>query len=91
VGLEWRRGGHYGSFPPPAGLTVPFERSFAVITDGGRFTDVWSSVIPELWTSARELAAGVRAAEAGGASNRGEAVSMRRSAGRASVIVGNRI
>jgi hypothetical protein len=48
-------------------------------------------IILVVWVPARELAAGVRAAEAGGASNRGEAVSMRRSAGRASVIVGNRI
>jgi hypothetical protein len=33
-----------------AGLTPPFERSFVVIHAGRRFTDVRSSVIPQLWT-----------------------------------------
>jgi hypothetical protein len=32
----------------PGGGCAAFERSFAVINAGGRFTDVWSSVIPQL-------------------------------------------
>ncbi len=51
-------------------LTAPFERSVAVINAGGRFTNVRSSVIPELWPPAASSPPGVRAANA--ARRRGE-------------------